>query len=168
MGDLERLVSKVSVQRVNPRELIKLKETLNCIPLMKEVLSKIENKETKSMSRALNPLKLSQTIEKHLLESPAVQVGKGPVINNGLNKELDSLREILSDGKFYLDKMQQKEMTRTGISSLKISFNNVFGYYFEVRNTHKDKVPEEWIRKQTLVLMQNDILLKNLRNMNTI
>ena len=152
VGDLERLVSKVSVQRVNPRELIKLKETLNCIPLIKEALSKIENKETKSMSRALNPCKkLSQTIEKHLLESPAVQVGKGPVINNGLNKELDSLREILSDGKSYLDKMQQKEMTRTGISSLKISFNNVFGYYFEVRNTHKDKVPEEWIRKQTLV-----------------
>ncbi|MDG1841134.1 MAG: DNA mismatch repair protein MutS [Crocinitomicaceae bacterium] len=152
VGDLERLVSKVSVQRVNPRELIKLKETLNCIPFIKEVLSKIENKETKAMSRALNPCKkLSQTIEKHLLESPAVQVGKGPVINNGLNKDLDSLREILSDGKSYLDKMQQKEMTRTGISSLKISFNNVFGYYFEVRNTHKDKVPEEWIRKQTLV-----------------
>ena len=153
IGDLERLISKVAVGRVNPKEVAHLKKTLLEIdPLMK--LLDI-NDQPKSLSHLIEKLdccpSLIELINKSLCEEPAGQIGKGEVIKSGWNKELDELREIAYHGKDFLTELQQRESERTEIPSLKIAFNNVFGYYIEVRNTHKDKVPEEWIRKQTLV-----------------
>ena len=153
IGDLERLISKVAVGRVNPKEVAHLKKTLMEIDPLKSLLN--TNDKPKSLKGLLDKLdpcpKLIDLIGASLTEEPAAQIGKGEVIKSGWNKELDELREIAYHGKDFLAELQQRESQRTQIPSLKIAFNNVFGYYIEVRNTHKDKVPEEWIRKQTLV-----------------
>lgn len=152
IGDIERLISKVAVGKVNPREVIQLKRTLHQIDPIKELIANTDSLSLKKIADQLNPCaKLIQLIETTLVDEPAVQIGKGFVIRQGCNTELDELRAISLNGKEYLEAMQKRESERSGISSLKISFNNVFGYYLEVRNTHKDKVPPEWIRKQTLV-----------------
>lgn len=151
IGDLERLISKVAVGKVNPKEVIQLKRTIKQIEPIKDLLSKSGTLLIDKIADQLNPChKLIDLIETTLTEDPAVQIGKGPVIANGVNEELDELRKILHSGKEYLEEMQARESELTGIPSLKIAFNNVFGYYLEVRNTHKDKVPADWIRKQTL------------------
>jgi len=153
IGDLERLISKVAVGRVNPKEVAHLKKTLLEIDPLKKLLD--TNDQPKSLSHLIEKLNcctsLIELINKSLCEEPAGQIGKGEVIKSGWNNELDELREIAYHGKDFLTELQQRESERTEIPSLKIAFNNVFGYYIEVRNTHKDKVPEEWIRKQTLV-----------------
>jgi len=152
IGDLERLISKVAVGRINPREVMQLLRTLKQIQPIRSVLTVSKSATLKNISDQLNPcIELIESIATTLYEDPPVLLGKGKVIADGLDSELDELRAISTSGKGYLDAMQQREIERTGIPSLKISFNNVFGYYLEVTNTHKDKVPEEWIRKQTLV-----------------
>lgn len=152
IGDLERLISKVAVGKVNPKEVMHLRRTLLQIQPIKELLKDDSLVSLKKMMDQLNTCEtLIQLIENTLSDEPAGQIGKGAVIRSGCNAELDELREISYHGKDYLEKLQERESQRTGIQSLKISFNNVFGYYIEVRNTHKDKVPEDWIRKQTLV-----------------
>lgn len=152
IGDIERLISKVAVGKVNPKEVMQLKRTLNQIQPIRSLLNDTDSLILKRITDQLNPCeKLIDQIEKTLMDDPAVQIGKGPVIRQGCDPELDELRGISSNGKEYLDAMQDRESERTGIPSLKVAFNNVFGYYLEVRNTHKDKVPAEWIRKQTLV-----------------
>ena len=152
-GDLERLVSKVAVGKVNPRELRHLHRTLSLIvPLQAVLQAGIKNAE---IAQLINSLKDCSTllgnIDRTLEHEPAMSVGKGGVIREGVDDALDELRRISNHGKAYLDALQEREAQATGISSLKIAYNNVFGYYIEVRNTHKDKVPETWIRKQTLV-----------------
>ncbi len=153
IGDLERLISKVAVGKVNPKEVAHLKRTLFEIPKIKTLLER--EKHPAALTQMLDKLdgcvSLVNLIGKTLTEEPSGQFGKGEVIHSGWNKELDELREIAYHGKDFLSEMQKRESERTGIPSLKIAFNNVFGYYIEVRNAHKDKVPEEWIRKQTLV-----------------
>lgn len=150
--DLERLISKVAVGKINPKELIQLKRTLLQLEPIKELVGSMKADVLKRIADELNPCKsLLDTIEETLDDDPAIMVSKGKVIRDGFNKELDELRSIAFSGKDYLEKLQERESERTGIPSLKVGFNNVFGYYIEVRNTHKDKVPEEWIRKQTLV-----------------
>jgi DNA mismatch repair protein MutS len=152
IGDLERLISKVAVGKVNPKEVMHLRRTLLQIQPIKELLKDDSLVSLKKMMDQLNSCEtLIQLIENTLTDEPAGQIGKGAVIRTGCNSELDELRVIAYHGKDYLEKLQERESQRTGIPSLKISFNNVFGYYIEVRNTHKDKVPEDWIRKQTLV-----------------
>lgn len=152
IGDLERLISKVAVGKVNPKEVMHLRRTLLQIHPIKELLKEDSLVSLKKMVDQLNTCEtLIQLIENTLTDEPAGQIGKGAVIRSGCNSELDELREIAYHGKDYLEKLQERESQRTGIQSLKISFNNVFGYYIEVRNSHKDKVPEDWIRKQTLV-----------------
>ena len=152
IGDLERLISKVAVGKVNPKEVMHLRRTLLQIQPIKELLKEDSLVSLKKMMDQLNTCEtLIQLIENTLTDEPAGQIGKGAVIRSGCNSELDELREISYHGKDYLEQLQERESQRTGIQSLKISFNNVFGYYIEVRNTHKDKVPEDWIRKQTLV-----------------
>jgi DNA mismatch repair protein MutS len=152
IGDIERLISKVAVGKVNPKEVIQLKRTLHQIDPIKELIGKTKSSLLKKVSDQLNPCsKLIELIEATLVDEPAVQIGKGFVIRQGANTDLDDLRTISLNGKDYLEAMQNRESERTGIPSLKVAFNNVFGYYLEVRNTHKDKVPAEWIRKQTLV-----------------
>jgi DNA mismatch repair protein MutS len=152
IGDLERIISKVAVQRINPREVVQLKIALRVIEPIRELSFQSENKSLENLAEQLNPCKkIADQIERELFPDPPTQIIRGNTIAAGINTELDELREIKSSGKNYLLKMQEREITRTGITSLKISFNNVFGYYIEVRNTHKDKVPPEWIRKQTLV-----------------
>lgn len=152
-GDLERLVSKVAVGKVNPRELRHLHRTLSLIvPLQASLQAGVTNPQ---IAQLINSLKDSSTlldnIDRTLELEPALSVGKGGVIREGVDDALDELRGISHHGKAYLDELQEREAQATGISSLKIAYNNVFGYYIEVRNTHKDKVPEAWIRKQTLV-----------------
>ena len=150
--DLERLVAKIAVGKINPREIIQLKRTLLQLDPVKEILSKIDVPVLRRISDQINPChELLETIQSTLEDEPAISVGKGPVIKHMVNTELDELRSIAFSGKDHLDAIQAREIGLTGITSLKISFNNVFGYYIEVRNTHKDKVPESWIRKQTLV-----------------
>ena len=153
IGDLERLISKVAVGRVNPKEVAHLKKTLLEIPPLKALLDlKKKPKSLEDMLQKLNPCSgLVELINKTLCDEPVAQIGKGEVIRDGWNSELDELRKIAYHGKDFLAQLQERESERTGIPSLKIAFNNVFGYYIEVRNAHKDKVPEEWIRKQTLV-----------------
>ena len=149
-GDIERILSKISVGRVSPRELIVLKDSINAT---NEIVKLIEPK--KSTREFIEPIsKLSdvtQKIEKEIHPNAPNIIGKGRLISDGVNNILDEYREIANNGKNVILNLQQSEIKRTGISSLKIAFNNVFGYYLEVRNTHKDKVPKEWIRKQTLV-----------------
>jgi DNA mismatch repair protein MutS len=152
IGDLERLISKVALGRINPREVVSLKNALAAITPIKELCAQTPIDSLKNLAEQLNPcLSIKEKIEREINADPPTQINKGGVIAEGVNKELDELRHIAFSGKDYLIDLQQRESTRTGIPSLKISFNNVFGYYIEVRNTHKDKVPEEWIRKQTLV-----------------
>lgn len=152
IGDLERLISKVAVGRVNPKEVKQLEHTLRQIEPIKNLLNSAGIQSLQHVSDQLNPCsKLIDLISNSLVDEPATQVGKGMIMAQGVHAELDELRAISFSGKDYLDALQIRESERTGIPSLKVSFNNVFGYYLEVTNTHKDKVPEEWIRKQTLV-----------------
>lgn len=152
INDLERLISKVAVAKVNPKEVMQLKRTLTQMEPIKELISAMDCEVLKLIADRINPCnELLDIIDKTLHEDPAIQISKGKVIADGFNTELDDLRTIAYSGKDYLEQLQIRESERTGITSLKIAFNNVFGYYIEVRNTHKDKVPEEWIRKQTLV-----------------
>jgi DNA mismatch repair protein MutS len=152
IGDLERLISKVAVGRINPREVQHLKRTLLHIQPIKQMLVGLPQKGLQALLKNLDACQaLIELIDSNLTEEPAVQIGKGAVIKAGRDTQLDELREISTNGKDYLEKIQEREAAATGIPSLKIAFNNVFGYYIEVRNTHKDKVPETWIRKQTLV-----------------
>ena len=152
IGDLERLVSKASTKRINPKEVEKLKDSLVSILPIKDACLKSSLKSLNLLGDQLTTCTdLVLRIEKELCENPPSLLNKGNVINLGVNTELDELREIRKSGKNFLDSMLQEEIKKTSISSLKISFNNVFGYYLEVRNTHKDKVPDNWIRKQTLV-----------------
>ncbi|MEA1872919.1 MAG: DNA mismatch repair protein MutS [Bacteroidota bacterium] len=152
IGDLERLISKVAVGKVNPREVNQLKLAFQNIDPIKTRFIESENTYIRQIADQLNPCtEIRQRIENELNLDPPVLVSKGNVIANGVNGELDELRNLAHSGKDYLLEMQTRESGETGISSLKIGYNNVFGYYFEVRNTHKDKVPEHWTRKQTLV-----------------
>ena len=152
IGDLERLVSKVSTGRINPREIEKLKNSLKSIIPIKKACESSKLSSLKKLAGDLDICsELIEKIENELVDNPPVFLHKGDVIKVGVDSNLDELREIKKSGKKYLDKMLQKEIEKTSISSLKISYNNVFGYYLEVRNIHKDKVPDSWIRKQTLV-----------------
>jgi DNA mismatch repair protein MutS len=152
LGDLERIISKVAVQRINPREVVQLKLALKAIVPIKQLCAQSGNKTLEAYADQLNPcVKIADRIELEVYPDPPNQINKGNTIAKGVNAELDELRSIKSEGKNFLLKMQEREIAETGITSLKIAFNNVFGYYIEVRNTHKDKVPETWIRKQTLV-----------------
>ena len=152
IGDLERLISKVATGKINPREVIQLKNSLAAIEPIKKLLKKSKEKSLKELSNSLdNCNQLRKLIERTLNEEAPVSILKGNSISSNFSKELENLRGIAFSSKDFLDKMLQEQSEITGIPSLKISSNNVFGYYIEVRNTHKDKVPEEWIRKQTLV-----------------
>ncbi len=152
IGDLERLVSKVAVGRINPREMVQVKNALNAILPIKELCAETENKTLQRFAEQLNPCDIiREKIHKEILPDPPTAINKGKVIAEGVSPELDELRDIAYSGKDYLAKIQKRESEKYGIPSLKISYNNVFGYYIEVRNTHKDKVPEDWVRKQTLV-----------------
>jgi DNA mismatch repair protein MutS len=152
IGDLERLISKVAVNRINPREVVQLKRALKAIEPLKVLCENSGCLPLTQIAEQMNPCKsIADKIDKELNNDPPVQLYKGNAIASGISEELDELRKILYNGKDYLADLQARESERTGITSLKVSFNNVFGYYIEVRNTHKDKVPPEWIRKQTLV-----------------
>jgi len=152
IGDLERLISKVAVNRINPREVIQLKRALKAIDPLKSLCSTSGCAPLVKIGEQLNPCKiLADRIEHDVSNDPPILINRGNIIATGVSAELDELRKILYSGKDYLADLQNRESVRTGITSLKISYNNVFGYYIEVRNTHKDKVPPEWIRKQTLV-----------------
>ncbi|WP_394340967.1 DNA mismatch repair protein MutS [Polaribacter aquimarinus] len=152
ISDLERLISKVATGKASPREIVLLKDSLKAILPIKNEAESSENATVKVLGNQLhNCSDLIEKISETLFDDAPVNINKGNAIANGVHQELDDLRAISSSGKEYLDNMLTRETERTGISSLKIAFNNVFGYYIEVRNTHKDKVPEEWIRKQTLV-----------------
>ena len=151
-SDLERIMAKVATSKISPRELIQLKNNLKSIKPLKELLNSNSNNFIQIISNSLNLCeKLIDILETTLNEEAPVSVSKGNVVNKGFNPELDQLKDLSKSGKNYLTEIQNREIENTGISSLKISFNNVFGYYLEVRNLHKDKVPEDWIRKQTLV-----------------
>lgn len=151
VGDLERIISKVAVGRVSPREVVQLKNALDAIRPIKTACLYANNDALKRIGEQLNLCEsIKDRIEKEIQPDPPQLVNKGDVIASGYNEELDELRSISRNGKDYLLKIQEKEIEATGISSLKVGYNNVFGYYLEVRNTFKDKVPEEWIRKQTL------------------
>ena len=152
IGDLERLVSKVAVSRINPREVVQLKRALKAIEPLKELCNNSGCQPLALLGEQMNPCKsIADRIEKEVKSDPPVQLSRGEIICQGVSPELDDLRNILYHGKDFLADLQTRESQRTGIPSLKVSFNNVFGYYIEVRNTHRDKVPSEWIRKQTLV-----------------
>lgn len=152
IGDLERLISKVAVGKITPREVYQLKKALDSISPIKNECSKASDEALKKIGEQLNPCQLiSDKIGKEINADPPVLLSKGNVINSGVDQELDELRRLAYSGKDYLLQIQQREIERTGIPSLKVAFNNVFGYYLEVTNTHKDKVPSDWQRKQTLV-----------------
>ena len=152
IGDLERIISKVATGRVSPREVVQLKVALNAIEDIRQMFLDAEEDSLKKIGEGLNPCPvIRERIKREIQPDPPTMLNRGNVINKGINEELDQLRDIAYSGKDYLLKIQQREIEETGITSLKISFNNVFGYYIEVRNAHKDKVPEGWIRKQTLV-----------------
>ncbi len=152
IGDIERLISKVAVARITPREVVQLRLALSAIEPVKLACEASDDATLRRIGEQLNPChSIRERIERELVPDAPNQVGKGKVIADGVDSELDELRDVAFSGKDYLANMQERESARTGISSLKVGFNNVFGYYFEVRNTHKDKVPEEWVRKQTLV-----------------
>jgi DNA mismatch repair protein MutS len=150
-GDVERLVSKVPLKKINPREVVQIAKGLQQVEHIKKIAGVAENEYLKRLADSLNPCKyILEKITNEITETPPVLVSKGGIIAAGIHAELDALRKIASGGKDYLIELQQKEAAATGISSLKISFNNVFGYYLEVTNSHKEKVPSTWIRKQTL------------------
>ena len=151
VGDLERLISKVSLARVNPRELLQVAHALEQIKIIRELCKDSDNASVKAFAEQLNPCEsICERIKKELRPDPPAVTSKGNFIADGVDAELDDLRSLSHSGKEYLINIQRREMEATGISSLKVGFNNVFGYYLEVTNTHKDKVPAEWIRKQTL------------------
>jgi len=151
IGDLERLISKAAVARANPRELMQIKNALYAVEEIKTVLKRTDNPVLEMISSQLNEAKIiRKRIKDTIVNDPPSNILKGNVIAKGVDKELDDLRNISSSGKNYLIDIQRKEAERTGIPSLKVSYNNVFGYYLEVSNVHKNKVPREWIRKQTL------------------
>ena len=152
IGDLERLISKVAALRVSPRELVHLKKSLVIISKLKSQIKTSNNSTLQSVAEQLNPCDIiCERLQNELNEDAPISVLKGNVFNKGINVELDELRNIAFNGKDYLLQIQKREIEKTGITSLKVAFNSVFGYYLEVTHTHKDKVPEEWIRKQTLV-----------------
>ncbi len=152
IGDLERLSSKIATQRIGPREFIQLRQSLECVDPIKQLCGESDNPVMEGISSRLDSCEeLISRIARDIRPDTPSMLNKGGVINDGVNEELDRLREIAYNGKDYLLQLQQREIEATGISSLKIGFNNVFGYYMEVRNTFKDKVPSNWIRKQTLV-----------------
>ncbi len=152
VGDLERIVSKVATGRINPREMQQLRAALETVMVLKNVCLASPQESIRAIGEKLAPCtELRQRIERELRLDPPLLVNKGGVINEGVDAQLDELRNIQTSGKDYLLQIQEREIARTGIQSLKIGFNNVFGYYMEVRNTYKEFVPEEWIRKQTLV-----------------
>lgn len=152
IGDLERILSKVAVGRVSPREVVQLKIALKAIELIKQACLQADNASLNCIGEQLNLcISIRDRIEKEINDDPPLLINKGNVIKSGVNEELDELRRIAYSGKDYLLQIQQREIEETGIPSLKIAYNSVFGYYIEVRNIHKDKVPSEWIRKQTLV-----------------
>ena len=152
IGDLERIISKAAVGRISPREVVQLKIALQAIEPMKNACLHTDNESLRRMGENLNLcMTVREKIAKELVDYPPVMLNKGDVIANGVDAELDELRRISRSGKDYLLQIQQRESERTGIPSLKVAYNNVFGYYIEVRNAHKEKVPQEWIRKQTLV-----------------
>ncbi|WP_220395830.1 DNA mismatch repair protein MutS [Bacteroides nordii] len=152
IGDLERIISKVAVGRVSPREVVQLKIALQAIEPIKEACLQADNASLNRIGEQLNLcISIRDRISKEINNDPPLLINKGGVIQSGVNAELDELRQIAYSGKDYLMKIQQRESEQTGIPSLKIAYNSVFGYYIEVRNVHKDKVPQEWIRKQTLV-----------------
>lgn len=150
-GDMERIISKVSLLRANPREILQLARALECVNKAKSICANLPGQEMESFALHLDSCEhLVARIGKELMSDAPVLVNKGGVINSGVNEELDELRDLQTSGKEKLLEIQKREVERTGIPSLKIAFNNVFGYYLEVTNTHKDKVPSDWIRKQTL------------------
>src|SRR5688572_2122348 len=150
-GDVERLVSKLPLKKINPRELLQLARGLKHVDEIKKLCASAENEYLKRLGDALNPCRyIAEKIFKEVVDNPPALAVKGGIINSSVNKDLDELRQIAHNGKTYLTQLQQKEAETTGISSLKIGFNNVFGYYLEVTHIHKNKVPAEWIRKQTL------------------
>ena len=152
IGDLERIVSKAAVGRISPREVVQLKVALQAIEPIKNACLNADNESLRRIGEQLNLcISIRDKIAKEIVNDPPLLVNKGGVIADGVNAELDELRRISYSGKDYLLQIQQREIEQTGIPSLKIAYNNVFGYYIEVRNAHKDKVPAEWIRKQTLV-----------------
>ncbi len=152
IGDLERIISKVAVGRVSPREVVQLKIALQAIEPIKEACLQADNESLKRIGEQLNLcISIRDRIAKEIKNDPPLLINKGGVIQDGVDADLDELRKIAYSGKDYLLQIQQRESELTGIPSLKIAYNNVFGYYIEVRNAHKDKVPQEWIRKQTLV-----------------
>ncbi len=152
IGDLERIISKVAVGRVSPREVVQLKVALQAIEPIKQACMEADNASLNRIGELLNLcISIRDRIAKEIKNDPPLLINKGGVIQDGVNAELDELRQISYSGKDYLLKIQQRESEETGIPSLKVAYNNVFGYYIEVRNVHKDKVPKEWIRKQTLV-----------------
>ena len=152
IGDMERLISKVAVGRITPRELVQLKNALGAIEPIKQLCENADNAVLNALGEQLNPCRtIYERIEREINPDAPNMLNRGNVIRNGVDDQLDDLRELSASSKDYLLKIQQRESERTNIPSLKISYNNVFGCYIEVRNTHKDKVPAEWIRKQTLV-----------------
>ncbi|NQY67704.1 MAG: DNA mismatch repair protein MutS [Flavobacteriales bacterium] len=151
IGDLERLISKVAATRISPREVVQLSKSLRAIEPIIEICKKSKKPFLKRFAEQLNPcISLVERVEKEINEEPPALVNKGNVITNGVYGELDDLRKISRSGKDYLIEIQKREVEATGITSLKIGYNNVFGYYLEVTNAHKDKAPDTWIRKQTL------------------
>ena len=152
IGDLERLISKVATLRVNPREVLQIKRALDAVIPIRDICVESNCHSLKVIGDQLNPCTLiNERISSWIQDDPPVQLSKGGVITENVSKELDELRKIAFSGKDYLVQLQQREIENTGISSLKVGYNNVFGYFLEVTNTHKDKVPERWMRKQTLV-----------------
>ncbi len=152
IGDLERIISKVAVARINPREVVQLKRALQAIEPLQKLCFDSGCGPLAKTGEQMNPCRtIADRIGKELNNDAPFQLNRGNVIASGVSEELDELRKLLFNSKEYLEDLQTRESRRTGISSLKVSFNNVFGYYIEVRNTHRDKVPPEWIRKQTLV-----------------
>ena len=152
IGDLERIISKVAAARISPRELVQLKIALQAIEPIKQACEQSSNEVIKNIGARLDCCAdIRDRIAREIVPEPPLLLNKGGVVADGINEQLDELRAIAYHGKDYLMQLQQRESERTGLPSLKISFNNVFGYYIEVRNTYKDNVPEEWIRKQTLV-----------------
>ena len=151
IGDLERLITKAAVGRISPREMLQLRRSLDAVGEVKRLCSESGCERLVRMAEQMNPCALlAERIGKELKEDPSAKVEKGGVMAAGVDEELDKLRAMAGSGKEYLKALQQKECEATGIPSLKVGFNNIFGYYFEVYNTHKDKVPAEWVRRQTL------------------
>ena len=151
VGDLERIISKVAVGRVTPREMVQLKRALQAVESIKQACLQADNQVIRQLGERMNECRdIRDRIEREIVSDPPQLVQKGGVVRNGVNAELDELRHIAYSGKDYLLQIQNREAEQTGIQSLKIGYNNVFGYYLEVRNTYKDRVPQEWVRKQTL------------------